>query len=98
MKINHKVDDIDFEWDEEKADKNFQKHGVSFPEASEVFFDPFALPVEQREEKRETREGVIGLTRKWNMLFVAYVWRKLVIRLISARKVTKAERKKYENQ
>lgn len=98
MKINHKVDDIDFEWDEEKADKNFEKHGISFPEASEVFFDPFALPAEQREENGEIRNGVIGLTRKWNMLFVAYVWRKLVIRLISARKVTKAERKKYENQ
>lgn len=81
-----------------KPIKNFEKHGISFPEASEVFFDPFALPVQQREENGETREGVIGLTRKWNMLFVAYVWRKLIIRLISARKVTKAERKKYENQ
>ncbi len=98
MKTTHKIDDIDFEWDEDKAEKNLEKHDVSFPEASEVFFDPFVQPVDAREEKGETRDAVIGLTRKWRLLYVAYVWRKLVIRLISARKVTKAERKKYENQ
>ena len=41
MKIAHILEDVDFEWDSEKADANLQKHGVSFPEACEVFFDPF---------------------------------------------------------
>jgi hypothetical protein len=98
MKKTHKVEDIEFEWDEDKAHKNLEKHGVSFPEASEVFFDPFIQHVEPREEKGETRDAAVGLTKKWRLLYVAYIWRKLVIRLISARKVTKAERKKYENQ
>ena len=41
MKITHILEDVDFEWDSEKADANLQKHGVSFPEACEVFFDLF---------------------------------------------------------
>jgi len=98
MKTVHKLEDIDFEWDSEKAETNQQKHGVSFPEACEAFFDPFAYSVEAREEKSETRDALIGLTRKWNLLYVAYIWRKLSIRLISARKATKTERKKYETR
>ena len=98
MKITHKIEDIDFEWDKDKADANLENHEVSFSEASEVFFDPFVHHTEPREEKGETRDAAIGLTKKWRLLYVAYAWRKLVIRLISARKATKAERKKYENQ
>lgn len=98
MDAGRKFEDIDFEWDNDKAERNQQKHDVSFPEACEVFFDPFAYPVDAREEKGETRNAVIGLTRKWRLLYVAYIWRKLSIRLISARKATKMERKKYENQ
>ncbi|MEK7326983.1 MAG: BrnT family toxin [Chloroflexota bacterium] len=46
----------------------------------------------------EAREAAIGLTRKWRLLYVAYMWRKLTLRIISARKATKTERKHYENQ
>lgn len=91
MKNTHKIEDIDFEWDSDKAEINLQKHRVSFIEACEIFFDPFIHPI-------ETRDAAVGLTRKWRLLYVAYVWRKLVIRIISARKATKAERKEYENQ
>ncbi|KAA0269784.1 MAG: BrnT family toxin [Chloroflexi bacterium] len=98
MKTTYKLEDIDFEWDSEKAETNVQKHGVSFMEACEIFFDPFIRSVEPQEEKGETRDAAIGLTRKWRLLYVAYVWRRLAIRIISARKATKAERKKYENQ
>jgi uncharacterized DUF497 family protein len=51
MKTTHKLEDVDFEWDSDKAEKNQQKHDVSFPEASEAFFDPFAYPIEAREKK-----------------------------------------------
>jgi uncharacterized DUF497 family protein len=98
MNVTQKVEDIDFEWDSKKAEANLKKHGVSFPEACEVFFDPFVYPLEPTEVDEEEREAVIGLTKKWTLLYVAYIWRKLAIRLISARKVTKAEQKKYENQ
>lgn len=98
MKNTHKIEDIDFEWDSDKAEINLQKHRVSFIEACEIFFDPFIHPIEPRDEKGETRDAAVGLTRKWRLLYVAHVWRKLVIRIISARKATKAERKEYENQ
>jgi len=98
MKITHTLEDVDFEWDSEKADANLQKHGVSFPEACEVFFDPFDYSAEPEEVDDEVREASIGLTRKWRLLSVVYLWRKLTLRLLSARKATKTERKLYENQ
>ncbi len=98
MNISHQLEGIDFEWDREKAESNFQKHGVSFTEACEVFLDPFVYAVDAKEVDTEAREAVIGLTRKWRLLYVAYIWRKLVLRIISARKATKPERKLYETQ
>ena len=98
MNITHKLEEIDFEWDSDKAEANLQKHDVSFTEACEVFLDPFVYPIEAREVDDESRDAAIGLTRKWRLLYVAYVWRKLTLRLISARKATKTERKLYEDQ
>lgn len=97
MNVTHKVDGIDFEWDSEKAAANVAKHGVAFQEACEVFLDPFVQTVDARDVDDEAREAVVGLTKKWSLLYVAYVWRK-AIRLISARKATKPERKHYEEQ
>jgi uncharacterized DUF497 family protein len=98
MKSTYKLNEIEFEWDSDKADANIQKHGVSFVEACEVFFDPFICAVEPQEVDNEMREGAIGLTRNWRLLYVAYLWRKLTLRLVSARQATKTERKLYENQ
>ena len=98
MTITYKLEEIDFEWDSDKAEANLQKRDVSFTEACEVFLDPFVYPIEAREADDESRDVAIGLTRKWRLLYVAYVWRKLTLRLISARKATKTERKHYENQ
>ena len=97
MKVTHKIEDIDFEWDSEKAEENIIKHDVAFPEACEVFLDPFVQPVDAREIDGEEREGVVGLTKKWSLYYVAYVWRD-AIRIISARRATKPQRKSYENQ
>lgn len=41
MDITHRLQDVEFAWDEDKANSNIQKHGVTFEEAAEVFFDPF---------------------------------------------------------
>ena len=98
MNITYKLEEIDFEWDSDKAEANLQKHDVAFTEACEVFLDPFVYPIEAREIDDEAREAALGLTRKWRLLYVAYVWRKLTLRIISARKATKTERKHYENQ
>lgn len=97
MKVKHSTGGIDFEWDSEKAAKNAAKHGITFEEASEVFLDPFVQTVDSPEIGEEAREAVVGLAKSWKMLFVAFIWRE-AIRLISARKATKPERKKYEDQ
>ena len=98
MKVAYEREDIDFEWDSQKADANLEKHGVSFPEACEVFFDPFVYAMDAKDLDDEARETAIGLTRKWRLLYVAYVWRNLALRLVSARKATRTGRKIYENQ
>jgi uncharacterized protein len=98
MKVTHTVDEIDFEWDSKKAEANVEKHSVEFGEAAEVFLDPFVQVVDARETDTEAREAAVGMTKKWRLLYVAYVWRKLALRIISARKATKTERKDYEDQ
>ena len=59
--------------------------------------DPFLQVVEIQEEDDEEREAVIGMTVAWQILFVVYVTLPTAFRLVSAREVTKAERKRYED-
>jgi len=87
--------DIAFEWDSGKAAKNWRKHGVDFETAREVFFDPF-LRLGDAGSAGEERQAVIGMTAGWQFLFVVFV-ESGVIRLISARPATSAERRLYED-
>lgn len=98
MNISYHFQGIEFEWDEEKAISNLNKHSISFETACEVFFDPFLHPVDERGNAGEIREAVIGLTMGWELLFVVYQERETRIRLISARWATNQERQNYENQ
>lgn len=86
-----------FEWDTHKAKKNEETHGVSFDEASTAFGDPFSLtihdPVHSDEEDRFI---LIGSSFKNRLLVVVHTERGDNIRIISARKATKNERKQYE--
>ena len=85
-----------FEWDTDKAASNLAKHGVTFPEACEVFFDPFFRLVDASVEE-EAREAAIGYTENSRLLFVVHLMRgEESIRIISARPVTAEERKIYE--
>jgi uncharacterized protein len=88
-----------FEWDARKAASNWLKHGVSFDEATEVFYDPNAVEgFDAAHSSVEARFFVIGLSSK-RLLYVVYAETKGgVIRIISARKPTKAERKIYEGR
>jgi uncharacterized DUF497 family protein len=88
---------IDFEWDQEKAFSNQQKHGVSFQNACGVFFDPFVVSLEDETSEGEERYSVVGVTSDWQILYIVYVWRGNTIRLISARLATSHERKRYES-
>ncbi len=97
MIIEYELQGIQFEWDSHKADINFQKHGFSFETACEAFFDPFLQNADVEEVDEEFREAIIGMTVAWKLLYVVYTIRnEEKFRIISARPVTKGERKKYE--
>lgn len=86
-----------FRWDTDKALANFKKHGIRFEQACEVFFDPFFRFLDAALED-EARDAVLGLAEDWTLLFVVHVVReKGVIRIISARQATRAERRMYED-
>lgn len=86
-----------FEWDDERAINNLEKHGVSFGEATEVFYDPNALEdYDHQHSDEENRFFIIGLSSR-RLLYVIYAERKGdVVRIISARRADKAERENYE--
>ena len=88
-----------FEWDDQKALENVKKHGVSFGEATEVFYDPNAVEGEDVEHSRdESRFFIIGYSSS-RILFVVFAERiGNVIRIVSARPPTPSERKSYEEQ
>jgi len=90
---------IQFEWDEKKAAKNRLKHGVSFEEASTAFGDPLSITIEDPlHSEDENRLVLIGKSEWFNTLVVAHLEKKDTIRIISARKASKKERKVYEEQ
>lgn len=86
-----------FAWDPTKARLNLEKHGVSFDEAATAFFDPLAVTGRDPDHSvREPRFVNFGLSTSGRLLAVAHVERRGVIRIISARAATRAERKLYE--
>jgi uncharacterized DUF497 family protein len=94
---------IRFEWDDAKSRTNRRKHGLSFETARLVFDDPFALMRQDRVVDGEFRWQAIGRVAQELVLVVAHTVRETedgggVIRLISARKALKGERKSYEEQ
>lgn len=82
--------------DPHKAAANLKKHGVSFPEAEGVLFDPMALTVEDIGAAGEPRFVTIGLGSAGEILVIVYTNRDGEPRLISARRATRKERKSYE--
>lgn len=88
--------DVTYEWDDQKAASNLQKHGIDFADAVTVLEDDAAITVvdEDSDEERFVTIGMDGLGR---ILVVVYTWRNQNIRIISARKATRAERAQYED-
>lgn len=90
---------ISFEWDQKKDLANIQKHGISFEEARSVFYDNYARVMHDPDHSEdEERYLILGWSKKLNILVVCHCYRENdeVIRLISARKATKSEKKRYE--
>jgi hypothetical protein len=89
---------MDFEWDDQKAEYNLQKHGVSFPEASTAFYDPLVITFADPDHSAdEDRFIVIGLSAAGRLLMVAHTDRGNRIRIISARTLKPKERRLYES-
>jgi uncharacterized DUF497 family protein len=97
MDVRYSFEGLLFEWDENKAARNLEKHGVSFESACEVFLDPLIRYTGTTDEDEAT-EAVIGELRNGHLLFVVHIIREeqQVIRLISARPATANERHEYE--
>ena len=86
-----------FEWDARKDAANRRKHGVGFREAATVFGDPLAATFPDVDHSiSEQRFLTIGASAGGRMLVVAHVEIRDTIRIISARPVTRRERKFYE--
>ncbi|NET58086.1 MAG: hypothetical protein F6K47_18605 [Symploca sp. SIO2E6] len=86
-----------FEWDDNKAESNFIKHGISFEEAVTVFADPYLQFTEDTKHSEvEEREWAIGEAENGSMIVVVFTMRGDQIRIISARKATKRECRRYE--
>jgi uncharacterized DUF497 family protein len=92
------METINFEWDENKNILNKKKHRISFDEATSVFYDESALIIDDPDHsENEDRFIILGISSKANLLVVCHCYREsdTVIRIISARKATEAERKQY---
>lgn len=86
-----------YEWSRDKALANFRKHAVSFTEAASVFLDPFALTFADPDHSANEDRGItIGRSTRQRVLFIAHCERGDRVRLISARKASRQERRQYE--
>ena len=84
-----------FEWDEEKDASNQDKHGVSFAEASEAFFDPFNFTIPDPDHSIEEERLVLLGFGSGKLLVVSFTERGDAIRIISCRKANTRERRLY---
>jgi uncharacterized protein len=88
-----------FEWDPNKGSENAQKHGVTFDEASTVFGDPLGLLMPDPDHSEgEERYLLLGMSTLQRLLVVAFAERPPRTRLISARRATRQERRRYETK
>lgn len=96
-----------FEWDEAKDASNRRKHdGISFAVAARVFFDPLSITTQDQVVDGELRWRTVGTVEGAKLLIVAHTtteetaqgdWIE-VIRIVSARRATRTERRRYEDQ
>jgi len=87
---------IGFDWDEANKGKNWQKHQVTFWECEQIFFNqPLVIHDDEEHSEQEKRFYALGQTETNRCLFVEFTIRKQLLRVISARDMTKKERRIY---
>jgi uncharacterized DUF497 family protein len=88
---------LTFEWDTTKATSNLAKHGVGFEEAATVFGDPLSFTIyDPAHSRAEARFIILGQSHQGRLLVVIHTERGDNIRIISARRASRRERKQYE--
>lgn len=102
LRLCSNIKGVRFEWDVAKNRLNRRKHGMSFETAQRVFEDPLALMLLDATEGDEERWRAIGRAGIDLVLVVAHTFRRRgseeIIRIISARRALKSERRHYEDQ
>ena len=89
---------MQFEWNQDKANLNLKKHGVSFNEASTVFNDTLSVTFPDPDHSYgKERYVIIGLSSARRILIVPHTDREDRVRIISAREATRNERRFYED-
>lgn len=87
---------VGFQWDDGNASKNLEKHGVSDAECEQIFFnDPLIVGEDAGHSQQECRGFALGRTDSGTPLFVVFTIRNRLVRVISARHVTSAERRRF---
>jgi len=88
-----------FEWNEGNIKKNWEKHRVSYIECEEAFFnEPLIVRENEAHSKEERRDYLLGKTNDGRYLFVVFTIRRNKIRVITARDMSKKERRMYRAQ
>ena len=86
-----------FDWDNANIEKNWTKHGVLFWECEEVFFnEPLIVTQDMQHSVQEDRYYALGKISSDRLLFVVFTVRKNLVRVISARNMTRKEKRIYE--
>lgn len=88
---------MNFEWDDDKNQRNFKKHKIRFEEAAQIFRGPTLTTIDDQEDYDELREISIGQIRNQVYLVVVHTDREGTTRLISARKAKPPERTRYDD-
>jgi len=98
--MKNNLEDIEgFQWDKGNIEKNWLKHNVLNSECEQVFFNaPLIVANDDKHSEIEKRWFVLGRTELDRKLFIVFTIRKKLIRIISARDMTKKERKTYNEE
>ena len=86
---------VELEWDAGKAKGNLRKHGIDFADAATALHDERAITILDEESDAEDRFVTVGMDAKGRILVVVYAWRVDRPRVISARRATPQERRRY---
>ncbi|MHB1686108.1 MAG: BrnT family toxin [Ignavibacteriaceae bacterium] len=97
MEVSNLPDPIKFDWDKGNINKNKIKHNIDLLEAEQVFFNqPFWFVVDEKHSDKEKRYRALGRTDNNKELFISFIIRNYLIRIISVRVMNKKERLFYE--